>query len=92
MKGMRKTVAGAGILSLLVGALLTVLFMAFMKPLLILMNTPEDIFADAYTYSMLICSGVVACIFYNLFSSLLRAIGNSVMPLVFCGTVSDLYL
>ena len=28
MKGMRKTVAGAGILSLLVGALLTVLFMA----------------------------------------------------------------
>ena len=48
MKGMRKTVAGAGILSLLVGALLTVLFMAFMKPLLILMNTPEDIFADAY--------------------------------------------
>ena len=83
MKGMRKTVAGAGILSLLVGALLTVLFMAFMKPLLILMNTPEDIFADAYTYSMLICSGVVACIFYNLFSSLLRAIGNSKVPLFF---------
>ena len=54
-----------------------------MKPLLLLMNTPEDIFADAYTYSMLICSGVVACIFYNLFSSLLRAIGNSKVPLFF---------
>ena len=44
MKGMRKTVAGAGILSFVVGALLTILFMAFMKPLLILMNTPSDIF------------------------------------------------
>ena len=47
MKGMRRTVAGAGVLSLVVGALLTMLFMLFMKPLLTLMNTPSDIFKDA---------------------------------------------
>ena len=82
-KAVRASVANGILLSVLVTILITVVGLSTMKPLLLLMNTPEDIFADAYTYSMLICSGVVACIFYNLFSSLLRAIGNSVMPLVF---------
>ena len=83
MKGMRKTVAGAGILSLLIGILLTVLFMAFMKPLLILMNTPEDIFADAYAYIMIVSGGILAQMLYNLLSSILRALGNSKLPLLF---------
>ena len=82
MKGMRKTVAGAGILSFVVGALLTILFMAFMKPLLILMNTPSDIFADAYSYIMIVSGGILAQMLYNL-SSILRALGNSKLPLVF---------
>lgn len=83
MKGMRKTVAGAGILSLLVGLILTFLFMAFMKPLLILMNTPSDIFADAYAYIMIISGGILAQMLYNLLSSILRALGNSRLPLIF---------
>ena len=83
IKGMRKTVAGAGILSLLIGILLTVLFMAFMKPLLILMNTPEDIFADAYAYIMIVSGGILAQMLYNLLSSILRALGNSKLPLLF---------
>lgn len=83
MKGMRKTVAGAGILSFVVGALLTILFMAFMKPLLILMNTPSDIFADAYLYIMIVSGGILAQMLYNLLSSILRALGNSKLPLVF---------
>lgn len=81
MKGMRKTVAG--ILSFVVGALLTILFMAFMKPLLILMNTPSDIFADAYSYIMIVSGGILAQMLYNLLSSILRALGNSKLPLVF---------
>lgn len=83
MKGMRKTVAGAGILSFVVRALLTILFMAFMKPLLILMNTPSDIFADAYSYIMIVSGGILAQMLYNLLSSILRALGNSKLPLVF---------
>ena len=82
-KAVRASVANGILLSVLVAILITVVGLSTMKPLLLLMNTPEDIFADAYTYSMLICSGVVACIFYNLFSSLLRAIGNSKVPLFF---------
>lgn len=83
MKGMRKTIAGAGILSFVVGALLTILFMVFMKPLLILMNTPSDIFADAYSYIMIVSGGILAQMLYNLLSSILRALGNSKLPLVF---------
>ena len=83
MKGMRRTVAGAGVLSLVVGALLTMLFMLFMKPLLTLMNTPSDIFKDAYGYIMIISGGIMAQMLYNLLSSILRAIGNSKNPLSF---------
>ena len=83
MDEMRKTVGNAAILSAVIAVIMTAVSMLGMHRLLVFMHTPEDIFADAYTYSMLICSGVVACIFYNLFSSLLRAIGNSVVPLLF---------
>ena len=83
MKSMRKTVVGAGVLSFIVGALLTVLFMVFMKPLLTLMNTPSDIFADAYAYIMIVSGGILAQMLYNLLSSILRALGNSKFPLYF---------
>ena len=83
MDGMRKTVAGAGILSLGIGLFLTIVFMAFMKPLLILMNTPEDIFRDAYAYIMIVSGGILAQMLYNLLSSILRALGNSKLPLYF---------
>ena len=83
MQGMRRTVAGAGILSLLIGLFLTVTFMLFMKPLLHLMHTPSDIFADAYKYIMIVSGGILAQMLYNLLSSILRALGNSKIPLYF---------
>lgn len=83
MDGMRKTVAMAGILSIIVSAVMTVISMVFMRPLLTLMNTPEDIFEGAYTYIMIICAGIAAQVLYNLLSSILRALGNSKTPLYF---------
>ena len=83
MKAMRRTVAGAAILSLTVGVVLTVLFMAFMKPLLVLMNTPADIFDEAYAYIMIISGGILAQMLYNLLASILRALGDSRVPLYF---------
>ena len=81
--GMRRTVAGAGILSFLIGLFLTVTFMLFMKPLLHLMHTPSDIFSDAYKYIMIVSGGILAQMLYNLLSSILRALGNSKIPLYF---------
>lgn len=82
-KAVRASVANGILLSVLVTIVMTAVSLTVMKRLLVLMNTPEDIFADAYTYIMLICGGIVTCIFYNLLSAFLRAIGNSKVPLFF---------
>lgn len=83
MKEMKSAVSGAGILSLVVGLILTVAFIVFMKPLLNIMYTPADIYADAYHYIIIVSAGILAQMLYNLLSSILRAIGNSKLPLVF---------
>lgn len=83
MRAMRQTVAGASILSLVVGVILTAAFMILMKPWLMAMNTPEDIFADAYAYIMIVSAGILAQMLYNLLASVLRALGNSKVPLYF---------
>lgn len=83
MDGMRKTVGSAAILSLVVSLVMTAASMLAMRPLMKLMNTPEDIFADAYTYVMIICAGIFAQVLYNLLSCILRALGNSKTPLYF---------
>ncbi len=82
-RGIRKSVTGAAWLSLIVGLILTAAFMVFMKPLLTLMNTPADIFDDAYAYIMIISGGILAQMLYNLLASILRALGNSRVPLYF---------
>ena len=51
--------------------------------LLQLLDTPAEILEDAYSYIIVIDLGVVVMFMYNLCAGLLRAIGNSVMPLVF---------
>ena len=82
-RGIRKSVTGAAWLSLIVGLILTAAFMVFMKPLLTLMNTPADILDDAYAYIMIISGGILAQMLYNLLASILRALGNSRVPLYF---------
>ena len=83
MKAMRKTVGSAVILSAVVSAVMTVISMIGMRSLLKLMNTPDDIFQDAYAYIMVICGGIFAQVLYNLLASILRAVGNSKTPLYF---------
>lgn len=75
MQAVRKTVASAAILSAIVSVIMTVISMAGMKHLLAVMNTPDDIFKDAYAYIMVICAGIFAQVLYNLLSSILRARG-----------------
>ena len=82
-KGVKRSVANGMILAVIAAVILTLVCVAIMNPLLHLMNTPSDIFQDAYTYIMGISVGLTANIFYNLFSSYLRAVGNSQIPLFF---------
>lgn len=83
LAGMRKTVASSIVLSAVVSVVMTTVSMLCMDRLLVLMNTPEDVFQDAYSYIIVICGGIVAQVAYNLLSCLLRALGNSRVPLYF---------
>lgn len=83
LKGMRRSVGTAAVLSGAVAVVMTVGSMLLMKPLLLFMHTPEDIFHDAYSYIMIICAGIVTTVLYNLLSGVLRALGDSKTPLYF---------
>lgn len=83
MEAMRQTVGSAAVLSVIMSVVLTAVSMLFMKKLLVFMQTPADIFDDAYAYIMIICAGIFAQMLYNLLASILRALGNSKVPLYF---------
>lgn len=69
-------VSGAGILMGMIGVV-------FAKPILHLMNTPEENFGDALVYMRIVCAATVIVAIYNGISSVLRALGDAKTPLVF---------
>ena len=83
MRGMRRSVASAGMIAIAATIILTAISLLGMHRLLVLMNTPDDIFDDAYRYIMIICAGILVQALYNLFACILRALGNSKVPLYF---------
>lgn len=52
-------------------------------PLMSLLNTPEDIYADSCTYLIIIFLGILGGAGYNILSGVLRGLGDSFMPLVY---------
>lgn len=80
---LKASIAGMILLDATVTLVLTVLSLAFLRPLMHFLNTPESIFEQAYQYIAVICAGMLATIAYNLFSSILRAFGNSRTSLYF---------
>ena len=52
-------------------------------PLLRLLDTPSDIFPEAFIYLRITCIGLVFVSVYNYISSMLRALGDSKTPLYF---------
>lgn len=98
IRGMKRSVGNGALLAILITVVLTVISTAGMRGLLRLMNTPEDIFDEAYRYIWIICAGLGANVLYNLLASFLRSVGNSKVPLYFlalsagCNVVLDLLL
>lgn len=87
---MRQTVFNALILCLGATVFLTVTTMLFTPSLLQIMNTPADIYDDAYAYISIMFIGLVAIIYYNMLSSILRSLGDSKTPLLFLAIASIL--
>lgn len=74
-------------LTLIFGGGLTVVFslsaVMMTEPLLRLIHTPASVFPYAKSYLMIIFSGLIVTYLYNLFSSILRAAGNTKAAFLF---------
>ena len=64
---------------------LTILLYGFVRPLTYLLQVPAETVEDMVTYLIYVFAGFFATFLYNYFASVLRSIGNSVLPLVFLG-------
>ena len=81
-KGMEKSIA-MSYLSCFVIAILVIIFsQIIIEPLLKLLNTPSHTIQGSITYLRIMSGGALIVIFYNCFSSILRAIGDSRTPLI----------
>ena len=62
------------------GMALMLLMVLIMKPLLVLLQTPEEIFGDAMRYLWFCLPSIPACAIYNFGAALLRARGDTQRP------------
>lgn len=69
--------------SILAGVFLMIVGILLSRPLLALMNTPDDVMDYAVLYIRIYFSGTIANLVYNMGAGILRAIGDSRRPLYF---------
>ncbi len=80
---MRAYVAHSLRIGVVIAVVLTVLASLFCARILRVVNTPADIFDDAYTFLLLTFLTIPFTIAYNLLSGFIRALGNSRQPFFF---------
>ena len=80
---MRLYVANAVRISAVMAAVVTLLSLMFCRRILQMVNTPADIFHDAYIFLMLQFAAIPLTFGFNLFSGQIRALGNSRQPFYF---------
>ena len=68
-------------LALAGGALIMVVGLLTARPVLELMSVPAEIIDNAVLYMNVYYAGIIACMIYNIGTGVLRAIGDSRMPL-----------
>ena len=83
LEGMRKSVVSSSILSAVITVILTAVSVSLARPILVAMNTPSNLLEDAVSYISVIFWGIVTSVLFNLLSNIIRALGDSVTPLIF---------
>ena len=80
---LRAGIAHAFALIMGVTVLLNVAVYAFLEPILDFLRVPDAVRGGMREYLLVIFAGLIATSLYNYFSCLLRALGNSSVPLMF---------
>lgn len=79
----QETVHTAVVVSVIGGILLAFIGIVLAKPLLELMDTPDDVIRHSVLYMRIYFAGMPAMLLYNFGSAILRAIGDTRRPLYF---------
>ena len=80
---MRLYVANATRVAIVIAIILTILTCILCKRLLLMVNTPDEILPEAYTFLFLQFLSIPFTMAYNLFAGFIRALGNSKQPFYF---------
>ena len=80
---LKRSVAAMLVIGSVVVLILMLLSHFLLWDLLKLLRTPENIINEAYAYISIITTFISVTFIYNLLAGLYRAVGNSVMPLIF---------
>lgn len=83
MASMKNAAVATFLLGLAMSFVFTVLSVAFLRPILELLSTPENIIDEAHDYFRIILFGMTGAMLYNICAALLRAIGDAITPLLF---------
>ena len=79
---MRRSIARTITFSAVLTGAIIIGVLVFIDPLLHALDTPQGVFEEAKTYLAIVAAGLVVTLIYNLESGILRAVGDSVIPLI----------
>lgn len=93
-RGVQKRIRAAFLFIGGVSVVLQLLSLCFLEEILRIMRVPEELFDMMYAYVRIILYGMIFAFLYNYFACMLRAVGNSIVPLIFLGvgTVGNIAL
>ena len=80
---LKRSVAGTILLGFITAAILVTGVFVFLRPLLTVMHVPAEQKEMAYTYISILVLGMFVTLAYNMCANVLRAIGDSMTPLIF---------
>lgn len=91
---LKKSVAASLILGLIISIVITIVSYVSMPYLLTILKTPKSIYHDSLNYIRCISAFLIITMFYNLGAGMLRAIGDSLRPLIvlFCSSIINIAL
>lgn len=81
--GLKEGICASFILIFALTVVLNILSFLFLDKIQAFLSVPEEVWGDMRSYLAVIFCGIFATFLYNYFASLLRAVGNSLIPLVF---------
>ncbi len=87
---LKSAIVHSFVLIALVTLIVNAIVYLFMEPILSFLKVPDDVIGGMRDYLYVIFAGLIATSLYNFFSCLLRALGNSTIPLVFLAVSAGL--